>query len=67
MLVLPLVEHSDDNHSGTYPSHCGLADVFWWNTILKPDTVKNRDDGRDLTDLIISQPAFISIWEMDEA
>ena len=66
MLVLQLVEHSDDNHSGTYHSHRGLADAFWWNTILKPDAIKNRDDGRDLTDLIISQPAFISIWEMDE-
>lgn len=67
MLVLQLVEHSDDNHSGTYRSHRGLADVFWWNIILKPDTIKNHDDGRDLTDLIISWPAFISIWEMDEA
>lgn len=67
MLVLQLVEHSDDNHSGTYHSHRGLADVFWCNIILKPDTIKNRDDGRDLTDLIISQPAFISIWAMGKA
>ena len=67
MLVLQLVEHPDDNHSSTYYSHRDLVDVFWWNTILKPDAIKNRDDGRDLTDLIISQPAFISIWEMDEA
>jgi len=54
MLFLQLVEHSDDSHSGTYHSHRGLADVFWWNIILKPDTIKNRDDGRDLTDLIIT-------------
>lgn len=54
MLVLQLVEHPDDNHSSTYYSHRGLADVFWWNIILKPDTIKNHDDGRDLTDLIIS-------------
>ena len=67
MLVLQLVEHSDDNHFFTYHSHRGLADVFWWNIILWPDTVKNRDDGRGLTDLIISQPAFISIWAMEKA
>ena len=67
MLVLQLVEHSDDNHSDTYHSHRGLADVFWWNIILRSDTIKNRHNVRNLTDLIISQPAFISIWEMDEA
>lgn len=54
MLVLQLVEHSDDNHSVTYHSHRGLADVFWWNIILGPDAIKNRDDDRGLTDLIIS-------------
>ena len=54
MLVLQLVEHSDDSHSGTYHSHRGLADVFWWNITLGPDTIKNRHNVRDLTDLIIS-------------
>lgn len=61
MLVLQLVEHSDDSHPSTYRSHRGLVYVFWWDTILGSDAIKNHDDGRGVTDIVISQPAFISV------
>ena len=67
MLVLQLVEHPDDNHSSTYYSHRDLVDVFWWNTLLGPDTNEDHNHGRGLADIIGDRPGFISVWAMGEA
>ena len=61
MLALQYVEHSDDSYPSSYYGRSDLVDILWRNILLNSSGGKDHGHGRGLADILVGEPAFISV------